>query len=80
MAIQRLKKWGNSPAVRIPSAIMQSANLTLNQAIDVRTEAGRIIIEPIAPTYTLAELLNGITANNCHAEFDFGVTQGQEQL
>ena len=80
MTVQILKKWGNSPAVRIPVAIMQSAQLALNQAVEVRAEGGRIIIEPVMPAYTLDDLLNGITAENQHAEVDFGMAQGQEQL
>ena len=80
MTVQILKKWGNSPAVRIPAAIMQSTQLVLDQAVEVRAEGGRIIIEAVAPVYTLADLLNGITAENQHAELDFGFAQGQEQL
>jgi antitoxin MazE len=80
MTVQVLKKWGNSPAVRIPVAIMQSAQLALDQAVEVRAEGGRIIIEPVAPAYALDDLLNGITAENQHAEVDFGIAQGQEQL
>jgi antitoxin MazE len=80
MAIQTLKKWGNSPAVRIPAAIMQSAQLALDQEVEVRAEGGRIIIEPVAPCYKLEDLLSNITAENHHAEIDFGEAQGQEQL
>ena len=80
MTVQVLKKWGNSPAVRIPAAIMQSAQLALDQAVEVRAEGGRIIIEPVAPAYTLDDLLDGITVENQHTEVDFGISQGQEQL
>ncbi|WP_019867860.1 AbrB/MazE/SpoVT family DNA-binding domain-containing protein [Methylovulum miyakonense] len=80
MTVQILKKWGNSPAVRIPVAIMQSAQLSLDQAVEVRSEGGRIIIEPVQPVYTLDALLNGITDMNRHGEVDFGGAQGQEQL
>ncbi len=80
MTLQILKKWGNSPAVRIPAALMQSAQLALNQTVEVRAEGGRIIIEPVGPVYTLDELLNGITDDNRQGEVDFGCAQGQEQL
>lgn len=80
MAVQILKKWGNSPVVRIPSAVMKSAQLTLDQAVEVRAEDGRIVIEPVASAYTLDKLLNGITATNLHNEVDFGKAQGQEQF
>ncbi|KJV07517.1 AbrB/MazE/SpoVT family DNA-binding domain-containing protein [Methylocucumis oryzae] len=80
MTVQKLKKWGNSPAVRIPTAIMQSAQLKLDQAVEVRSENGRIIIEPVQSVYTLDALLDGITDGNRHDEVDFGCAQGQEQL
>lgn len=68
MALQHVKKWGNSPAIRLPAAVMEAAHLTLEQAVDVRAENGRIIIEPAAPAYSLDELLAGITAKNLHNE------------
>jgi antitoxin MazE len=80
MTVQILKKWGNSPAVRIPAAIMQLAHLALDQAVEVRADGGRIIIEPVEPGFTLDDLLKGITAENQHGEVDFGIAQGQEQL
>lgn len=80
MTIQIVKKWGNSPAVRLPAAVMEAAHLALEQVVEVRAENGRIVIEPAAPTYNLEDLLAGITADNRHGEADFGVPQGQESL
>jgi len=42
-----VKKWGNSPSVRIPAAVMAASGLKLDQKVDVRAEDGRVIIEPI---------------------------------
>lgn len=78
MAMQLLKKWGNSPAVRLPVAIMEAAHLSLDQPVQVRAENGRVIIEPVSPTYLLDDLLAGITPQNCHSEQDFGTPQGKE--
>jgi antitoxin MazE len=78
MAVQLIKKWGNSLAVRLPAAVMEAAQLALDQAVDVRAENGRIIIEPVARSYSLDDLLAGITAQNRHDEYDFGVAQGKE--
>jgi len=80
MALQLVKKWGNSPAIRLPAAVMEAAHLTLEQAVEVRAENGRIVIEPAAPAYSLDALLAGITATNRHSEQDFGMPQGQELL
>jgi antitoxin MazE len=74
-----VKKWGNSAAVRIPASVMQATRLDLDEAVDVREEAGRIVIEPVRQkTYDLRKLLEGITPKNQHAAIDFGPTMGKE--
>ncbi|WP_295403952.1 AbrB/MazE/SpoVT family DNA-binding domain-containing protein [uncultured Thiocystis sp.] len=80
MAVQLVRKWGNSPAVRLPAAVMEAAHLRLDQAVEVRVEQGRIIIEPVAPSYPLDALLAGITDQNRPDEQDFGFAEGKERL
>jgi len=47
--------------------------------VDVREEAGRIIIEPIRQkNYDVNELIAGITAKNVHEAVDFGAPRGKE--
>jgi antitoxin MazE len=76
-----VKKWGNSAAVRIPSGIMQAAQLNLNEAVDMREQDGQITIKPIRTCKPdLAELLRGITPENSHAGMDFGDPVGKESL
>lgn len=57
MALQFVKKWGNSPAVRLPAAIMEAAHLSLDQPVEVRAENRHIVNRPAAPTYSLDDLL-----------------------
>ena len=74
-----IKKWGNSASVRIPAAVMQAAHLNLDEAVDVREESGRIVIEPAQrKEYDLAELVKQITGENLHDEADFGRPVGKE--
>jgi antitoxin MazE len=74
-----VKKWGNSAAVRIPAAVMQAVNLDLDETVDIREEAGRIVIEPVRrKVYSLDELLKGITPKNQHQSVDFGLPSGKE--
>lgn len=74
-----VKKWGNSAAVRIPAAVMEATRLNLNDAISVRGEHGRIIIEPVRQKiYKLEDLLIAITLENQHHEIDFGRPVGKE--
>ena len=76
-----IKKWGNSASVRIPTVIMEAARLSLDDAVDVREEGGRIIIEPVhRREYDLDELLADITPENLHAEVRFGPAIGKESL
>ncbi|MBK5970357.1 Antitoxin MazE [Thiorhodovibrio litoralis] len=80
MGVQIVKKWGNSPAVRLPAAIMEAAHLAVDQAVAIRAENGRVIIEPAAPNYALDDLLAGISPQNRHREQDFGAPKGKEVL
>lgn len=74
-----VKKWGNSAAVRIPIYLMQAVRLDLDEAVEVREEGGRIVIEPVREkAYDLDDLLKGITAKNLHGPVDFGAAQGRE--
>ena len=75
----RVKKWGNSAAVRIPASVMEAMRLTLDEAVEVREEKGRIVIEPVRQkTYKLEDLLKGINSRNLHGVIDFGPPVGKE--
>jgi antitoxin MazE len=74
-----VKKWGNSAAVRIPASVMAAAHVELDQAVDVREDLGRIVIEPVRrKKYKLADLLGGITGKNQHKPIDTGAPVGKE--
>lgn len=76
-----VKKWGNSASVRIPASVMAAAGLRLDQAVEVREDNGRVVIEPVErEDYDLAQLLNAITPENTHGEIDFGMPVGREGL
>ena len=76
-----IKKWGNSPALRISSSIMELAQLSVDQRVNVSVVKGKIIVEPIAPEKTrLEDLLAGITPDNIHSEESFGRPVGKEIL
>ncbi len=74
-----MKQWGKSAAVQIPAATMHAARLDPGEMVDVREEAGRIVIEPVGQkTYDLGKLLEGITSKNQHERVDFGRLAGKE--
>ena len=74
-----VRKWGNSAAVRIPSAILQAIGLEIDEEVDVHEEAGRIVIEPAKKkSFDLGELVREITPENRHDAVDFGTAVGNE--
>lgn len=74
-----VRKWGNSASVRIPAGIMEAAHLSLDQAVDIREEAGRIIIEPMKkPKVDINALIDSITDENRHEEIGWGQPVGRE--
>ncbi len=76
-----VKKWGNSAAVRIPSGILKTVGLGVDDEVDVSEREGRIVITPRrGETLDLARLLNEITPGNLHSAADFGAPLGKESL
>ena len=76
-----IRKWGNSPALRLPVSALKEAELSLEQKVNIIVTRGRIVIEPSGKVeYDLGELLAGITTQNSHAEVSFGKPVGKEAL
>lgn len=74
-----VKRWGNSSAVRIPASVMQAARLGQDDAVEIREEAGRIVIEPVRHrTYDLSALVKGITRKNRHKSVESDPAMGVE--
>ena len=76
-----IRKWGNSPALRLPSAALKEAGYALEQKVELVVSRGRIVIQPSEQvTYSLDKLLAGIITDNSHGEFSFGKPVGKEAM
>lgn len=74
-----LRRWGNSAAVPIPAAMLDTAGLKLDDSVVVSAEGGRIVIElPSRKIANLQALVDQITPENLHNETDWGPAQGKE--
>lgn len=74
-----IQKWGNSLALRIPKAFADDAALREDSPIELSLVDGRLIIEAIAlEPLSLDELLQGVTDQNLHGEWDTGPAVGRE--
>lgn len=75
----RVQKWGNSLALRIPKSFATEIGLTDETPVEISLVEGRLVIAPLPlPTYSLEELLAGITMDNLHSEQNTGAPEGNE--
>lgn len=76
-----IRKWGNSPALRLPALALKEAAMSLEQKVTITVSRGRLVIEPSEQVeYKLDDLLAGITPQNAHPEVSFGNPVGKEVL
>ena len=59
-----LKMWGNSAALRIPSTLLAVSHFAIDEPLQIRAEAGRIVIESVKPSYDIDALVAAITPQN----------------
>jgi antitoxin component of MazEF toxin-antitoxin module len=54
-----IKKWGNSLAARIPSALAKTLNIGVDQKVNMEIKGGKLIITPVTKIeYDLDDLLD----------------------
>ncbi|MDI7775482.1 AbrB/MazE/SpoVT family DNA-binding domain-containing protein [Asticcacaulis sp. EMRT-3] len=75
-----LKKWGNSPSVRIPADIMRRANLHIDQKVEVELVDGVIHIRSaeMEDEADLDAMIALLTPDNLHGFVGTGPALGQE--
>jgi antitoxin MazE len=79
MQSQKILRWGNSLALRLPMPFARSAQLAEGSTVKLSLAKGRIIVEPLPEAgLSLKKLLSQITAGNLHRETDTGQAKGFE--
>ncbi|WP_312213704.1 type II toxin-antitoxin system antitoxin MazE [Pseudescherichia sp.] len=80
MIRSNVKRWGNSPAIRIPATLMQALNLNIDDEVKIDLVEGKLVIEPVRSeaVFSLAELVEDITSDNQHELVDWGKPEGKE--
>ena len=75
----KVRRWGNSLAVRIPKSFAEEVGLKDDSAVEMRLVKEGLLIQPSSAWVpTLDELLDGVTDANLHGEVDSGPAQGAE--
>ena len=78
--IARVAQWGNSLAVRIPSALAKEISVEAGAPIDMIVEDGALVVRPVhdIPRLYLDELIARINDDNRHPETGTGRPVGPE--
>jgi antitoxin MazE len=77
--LTKVKKWGNSLALRIPKAFALDAHLKNDSMVEVSLVDDLIVVKPVlTPAWTLEGLLAGVNSRNLHPEDYVGDAAGKE--
>lgn len=80
MAIQTIKRWGNSLAVRIPASLADELHLREDQEVDMVVADGALVATPTIRTFNWHEYREQLAARpgDVHPTIDHGVAVGSE--
>ena len=82
MAIQIVKRWGNSLALRIPSNLATEASIIEGQEVDVEVQDGQLLVRPhtAIPRFSRERLIQQFKEGKLvpHEEIDYGDPVGDE--
>lgn len=73
----KIKKWGNSLAIRIPKSFADEISLEEETGVNISIEDTKIVIEPVEE-YKLEELLSRVNEENIHNEYFTDEPEGKE--
>jgi len=75
----KVQMWGDSLAVRIPGPFAEEVGLQNETPVEMMLQDGKLVISRAgAASFTLKELLKGITPENIHGELNSGDPAGNE--
>lgn len=75
----RIRKWGNSLALRIPQPLARQLDLQPDSHVRLTIRGKGLAVQPMRrPPARLEALLEGVTDSNRHDEVDTGPQMGRE--
>jgi antitoxin MazE len=77
--VLRFSRWDSGVALCLPADVAQRAHVTEGVEVDLTIEDGKLVLTPKETrTYTLDELLAGMTVEHVHGEIPTGRPVGNE--
>ncbi|MFL6213843.1 MAG: AbrB/MazE/SpoVT family DNA-binding domain-containing protein [Blastocatellia bacterium] len=78
--VSKVQRWGNSQGLRLPKHILESADISVGDNVEVISQEGQIIIKKVAKRkFNLAEMVSRMPRNYKAREESFGKPLGKEE-
>ncbi len=76
----RIRKWGNSLALRIPKSFAEEAFLSDNSLVELKVVQGRLVVSCVPePAISLDALLSDVNEHNLHRQVSGAPDWGSEE-
>ena len=75
----KIKKWGNSLAVRIPKSFAEEMSLDEGSHVHLSLNDNELVIRAVENRHDLRKLVGRITKRNRHEVVDLGESAGREE-
>ena len=77
--MQTISKWGNSLALRVPSAFAEALGFSDGTEVALEVRSGKLIVEAVrSDKVDLQSLVDRITPENRHQVVSWGKRMGKE--
>jgi antitoxin MazE len=78
VVLTKIRKWGNSLAIRIPHGFAEQLMVQQGIEVDLSLDGDPLVITPRRSKPSLSALLAQVTDENIHAEVATGEPTGRE--
>jgi len=76
----QISKWGNSLGLRLPRALVRQVGIGEGEKVRIVASGNRLIVERLAPAYSLEDLLTNVTPQAMRSAFSWGEDAGREAV
>jgi antitoxin MazE len=78
--VSRIQRWGNSQGLRLPKHILEDADISIGDDVEIISQEGQIVIKKVSRRkFDLAEMVSRMPRNYKAREESFGKPVGKEE-
>ena len=78
--VSKVQRWGNSQGLRLPKHVLESADISIGDNVEVIPQEGQIMIKKISKKkFDLAEMVSRMPRNYKAREESLGKPVGKEE-